>query len=145
MKHFSYILSFCLILLIGCTRNKINVTSQYIEFTKNPVFVNGFQLSLITVKDNKTPPQQYTEVEGGKYGILTDSTFKLSNKIYFDRKQKGFKWVRLDGGEKIDSIGHLINNHWYLIKNLHHLGYKIFVHITDNGQSEVYIDHRENW
>ena len=147
MNYLNYILSLCLLflVLVSCTSDKINITTQYIEFKKPPTFINSFQLSAITVKDNNKPPQKYIEVEGSKYGILTDSTFKISNKIYFDHKQEGFKWIRLNGGEKIDSIGHLEINQWYLIKNLHHLGYKIFVYISGNGQSNIYIDQRENW
>ena len=147
MKKVIYHLStwFYLILIVGCSSQKINITSEYIEFLKKPTLLNSFQLSRIYVKDNKQPPENYVELKEEKFGILTDSTFKLKNKIYFTQKQQGLTWVKFDGLKKIESIGDLKENNWYLITNLHHLGYKIFVFIKDDGTSATFIDQRVNW
>jgi hypothetical protein len=128
----------------GCNNNT-DITTSYLEFSKKPKYLNGFSVSLINVHDSKTPPQQYSEVKGERYAFVTDRSFQLSKRLYFDRKQKGFQWVKLDGAEKIDAIGELRKSSWYVFNNLHDLGYRILVYIDEGGKSEIYIDQRVNW
>lgn len=134
-----------LIMTEGCNSKKIAITSEYIEFSSTPKHLNSFQISRIKVKDNKRPPQNYSEVSGEKFGILTDSTFKIENRIYFTKNQQGLIWIRFESLERLMNVGALQNNNWYLITNLHHLGYNIFVYIDADGKAQNYIDQRTNW
>lgn len=144
MKYILILLLTFSILTSGCN-NKINITLSYIEFSKKPEYLNGFSFSRIIALDTKNPPSKYSEIKGERYCFLTDSTFSLSNKIYFDRPQRGLKWVKVDGAEQYEIIGKLKKNQWYIFKTLHEFNYMIFVYFDNRGMSNIYIDNKVNW
>jgi hypothetical protein len=54
-------------------------------------------------------------------------------------------WVKFNGSGRLEFIGSLKSNNWYLFTNLHPSGYKILVYINEEGNAKVYVDHRTNW
>jgi hypothetical protein len=134
-----------LIIGSGCRNEKINFTSSYIELMNETKFLNGFHVARLEISDSLIPPGRYSEMINEKYGILTDESFKLEKRIYFDRPQQGLTWVKLDGLGRLEYIGLLKTKSWYLFTNLHPSGFNIFVYIDEEGNAKSFVDHRTNW
>ena len=132
-----------LIIQLGCFNSNLLITSEFIK--KKSKELNGFQIKQIFPNDTLMPPVSYTESDSFKYSFLTDSTFKWENKIYFNKAQKGFKWVPYYSRPNLDTIGKLKNKSWYLFEGLHDFGYFFYVYIDSFGIAKTYQVNKSNW
>jgi len=128
---------------VGCN-NKLIITSEFV-INNSQKELNGFQITQIFPSDNLKPPSTYTENIEFRYSFVTDSSFKWEKKIYFNKPQRGFKWVPLFIKGKIDTIGKLKNECWYLFEGLSDSGYLYFVYIDNQGNSEIYEVNKSNY
>jgi len=131
-------------LLSGCSNSKLIITSEFIlnNYSKE---LNGFQIIQIFPKDSLMPPSNYIESREFRYSFITDNSFKWNKKIYFDKPQKGFKWVSLYKKENVEIIGKLKNDSWYLFEGLSDFGYLYFVYIDNEGTAKTYEVNKSNY
>lgn len=135
------------LLLSACDDPDIKITTQYITNSdwKNPERRKNMPAWWIT-KIYPASPDMKPRNDRWKYKkdslfnfcIAPDTIRRQSDTIYFDRAQPGNKWYRNGSHDKLDSIGELQPNSWYMFRRLAGQTVTYYAYVDNNKKVKIY-------
>lgn len=145
-----------ILLAFGC-RNKVTISRNYIYSTSwEKGEYQGFRIAKIKLLDstisvfdntfNKYFLDKHIIDSSFCYGVVSNNEIrKRRDRIYFDRATENLQWFKCSNGfDRIDQIGQLDYNTWYIITGLYGTE-DFYVYIDKEGESHVYSLGPTNW
>ena len=142
-----------LMIISACRESKTIITPES-AMVQNFKEFNQLEIIQIFPKDNLIPPSNYLQSSEFRYASITDSNFKWNKEIYFNKIQKGFKWVRMPVNDSawvptytqpnLGTIGKLRSESWYILKGLSNVGYHL-IYFDSKGAAKTYEVNRLNY
>lgn len=144
------------LLSFGC-RNKVTISRIYIYSTSwEKGGYQGFRIAKIKLLDssvsvfdknfNKYFLDKHIIDSNFCYGVVSKNEIRQrKDRVYFNRTNENLQWFKCSNGfDRIDEIGQLDYNTWYIITGLYGTE-DFYVYIDKEGESHVYSLGPTNW